>query len=323
MKFLQYLLLLVFVTESYAQPLKLDWQNDLLGKWQVYKMGEETVPDEAKLFLEFMEDKVLMHNQGRIREAEWKVLDIERKILIRTEEGVESWDLVNLDPQYLSIHDTIGDKTVYFKRFEGEIKGTLSIKSTKANLSDLVGTWLVVTVNGQKTPVSLKIIFKANGKMQLNVAKETQKASWQLSSNLSEIILIPEGAAPIQWKITDISTNNLSFVDQGDEMRLTRYIEPVMPDKEALLLGKWTIVEVGGNPASVEGTTRYVSLDATGKLEFFTNEKMEGEASWGLSDTKTGIHIVGIDSNEYWKILSSNEKELLMEMEGLKMLLKK
>jgi hypothetical protein len=323
MRLLLSFVLLAFAIQASTQPLKLDWENDLLGKWQVYKMGEENVPDDAKLFLEFMEDKLLMHNQGRIREAEWKVLDAERKILIRTEEGIESWDLVSIDLTQLSIYDTIGDKTVYFKRFEGEIKGTLSLKTAKASYSDLVGTWLVVTVNGQKTPVSLKIVFNANGQMQLTVAKEIQKANWKLNPGLTEIILVPEGAAPIQWKITEINTDNLSFVDQGDEMRLTRYVEPIMPDKETLLLGKWTIVEVGGNPASVEGQTRFVSLDASGKLTFFTNEKKEGEASWGLSDTRTGIHIVGLESNEYWKILSSNEKELLLEMEGLKMLLKK
>lgn len=318
-----FIFIVITFVKSYAQPLKLNWKEDLVGKWQVYKMDTAAVPAHAKLFLEFLPNKVLMHNQGRIREGEWRVMDVERKILIRTEEGVESWNLLFLDGTQLSIFDTVGNTAVHFKRFQGEIGSTLPTKAVRTTQSDLIGTWLVVSVNGQNSPVNLKISFSTDGQMQLKVGQELQKAVWKLDESKTRIILVPEGAAPIDWIVTEISTDNLSFVDQKDEMRLTRYVYPVTPDTETGLLGKWRIIEVGGVAPPNENIVRSVTFHATGSMEFHSNDKKEGEGSWGLSDTRTGIHIVSKSSNEYWKILSYSEKELLLEIDGLKMLLKR
>jgi hypothetical protein len=60
-----------------------------------------------------------------------------------------------------------------------------------------------------------------------------------------------------------------------------------------------------------------------GKMYFYTNDKKEGEGTWGMNSSKTGFFVISGGGTEQWIICLIDEKELLVEMDGLKMLLSK
>ena len=57
--------------------------------------------------------------------------------------------------------------------------------------------------------------------------------------------------------------------------------------------------------------------------KFYTNDKKEGEGTWGMNSSKTGFFVISGGGTEQWIICLIDEKELVVEMDGLKMLLSK
>jgi len=325
-------LLLIFsylcTQTTIAQPLLPGWGEQLIGTWRVVRMDTTVMAEGVNMFLEFLPDQLLMHNQQNIKKADWKVLEPQRQILIKSEgNNVEAWQVKYIDATKLAIFDTVGYITLYLSRFKGRIEDANSTFAVIASRGDLVGTWLLVSIDEVALPnnVNLTLNVHSSGRMSVKVAKETQLFRWKFNDARSRIKVLKDStSAPIEWIFTEVEKERLCFIDQGKNMRFTRYVAPLSSAQEAMLPGKWKIIEVGGSELpNNESFNRFMVLESTGKLAFFTNEKKEGEGTWGVNSTKNGLFVLSAGGTEHWNVLSVSNDELLLELEELKILLRK
>lgn len=327
-KFLLLILSCLCIQTTIAQPLLPDWGKQLVGTWRVERMDTAVMAEGVNMFLEFLPDQLLMHNQQNIKKAEWKVLEAERQILIKSEgNNIEAWQVKYIDAARLAIFDTVGNVTLYLSRYKGRIEDANSKFAVIASRGDLVGNWLLVSIDDAPIPqnVNLSLEVHSSGRLSVKVAKETQLFRWKFNEARSRIKIIADSTSvPIEWIFTEVEKDRLCFIDQGKNMRFTRYVAPLSSAQEAMLPGKWKIMEVGGSELpNNESFSRFMVLESTGKLAFFTNEKKEGEGTWGLNSTKNGLFVLSGGGTEHWNILSVSKDELLLELEELKMLLRK
>jgi hypothetical protein len=317
------IILSFFGTALNAQPLLPNWSDLLLGKWRVDKMNNELVDADINMFLEFTPDKLLMINPQSTKEAEWRVNEADRVILIKNEnEPIEAWQLRYIDSTRLAIFDTLGFTTLYLSRYQGKIPDNLIPVSVSK--SQICGTWLLVNIDNQPIPpnVNLELSISAFQKLKVKVGPDVQLFKWKLNNESNGIKIQQDSTVQKDWIFMSMENDRMSFMDNGRLMNFTRYNKPLTKTQESLLSAKWTIAEVEAVALPNSQTlVRYMELRSDGKMYFYTNDKKEGEGSWGINSSKTGLFVLSGGGTEQWTILQLEEKELLLEMEGLKMLL--
>jgi hypothetical protein len=329
MKIISFLVIFIAVSiELQAQPLLPGWSALLKGTWRVDRMDTLKLEDGVNMFLEFQETKLLMHNQLNVKEAEWKALEGKRELLIKSDgNSLEAWQIKYIDSFNLSIFDTVGYSNLYLTRYNGNLEDGKHVNTVRCSRSDITGTWLLVSIDNGPIPanVNLTLDIMAAGKLSVKVARETQQFYWKFRKNLDGLSIRADSISkPKDWIFTELEKDRLSFMDNGKLMSFTRYIAPLSTSHEALLAGKWKIMEVEGSELpNNESFSRYMELNKNGKLYFYTNDKKEGEGSWGVNSTKTGLFVLSGGGTELWNIYHLKTDELLLEMEGIKMLLKK
>jgi len=320
-----FIILSVFSISINAQPLLPGWSEMLLGKWRVEKMNNDPIDKDINMFLEFRNDKLLMINPQTTKEAEWRVNEVNREILIKTDKSeIDAWQLKYIDSTHLIIFDTVGFATLYLRKYDGKILS--NINPVKISKSQICGTWLLVNIDNQPIPknVNLELQISSSENLKVKVGQETQRFRWKFNQESNGIKIQQDSVLPKDWIFTSIETDRMSFLDNGRLMNFTRYNAPLLKSQEIFVSGKWKIEEVEGvqMPQS-QSVSRYMELNANGKMYFYTNDKKEGEGTWGMNSSKTGFFVISGGGTEQWIICHIDEKELLVEMDGLKMLLSK
>ena len=328
MKFLlscSFLLLWLMPFNIIAQPLLSGWSRQLIGTWKVTKMDSSVMDKEVEMFLKFTPEKVFMQNPQRNIEAEWKVNEDKRQILIKTGENIEAWEVRFIDSLNLSIFDTVGFSKLSFQRYNGDLELNED-KLISLQKTDIVGTWLLLSIDEAPIPnnMNLTLYVEANNQIKIKAGKEIKLFSWQFNESRTRLQLSnPEKTLSIDWKFISLDSTHLSFIDKDRVMKFARYVSPLSSSQEKLLSSKWKIMEVAGTPASTNNKIRYLELNENGKLTFYTNDKKEGEGTWGIKSSKNAIFILSGGGTELWNILSFSPNEMLLEMGGVKMLLEK
>jgi len=319
-------LLILFIGFSIslqAQPLLLGWSDILQGKWRVEKMNNETVDNNVNMFLEFKNDKLLMINPVSTKEADWRADEAERKILIKSENNpVEAWELKYIDSSSFAIFDTLGASTLYLRRYNLPD----DFAPVKISKSQICGTWLLLNIDGQPIPnnVNLELQISSLEKLKIKVGPETKTYNWTFNRSSNGIKFLQDSSVTKNWVFTAVENDRMSFLDNGRKMNFIRYNAPLTKTQEKLIASKWKIAEVEGvsmpNSATV---SRFMEMKPDGKMYFYSNDKKEGEGSWGMNSSKTGFFVISGDGTEQWLVYQIDEKEMLLEMEGLKMLLQR
>jgi hypothetical protein len=221
------------------------------------------------------------------------------------------------------LYDTLGKATLHLTKFYGKnIQVESSLILSKA---DLVGNWILVSIDNIPVPKEaiLNLMISSGSTLNIRIAKENKLFNWIFNKSINGIKIYPDSSNQYkEWIFTELDREQLIFVDQGQKMRFIRYISPLSQKDEKLLASKWKIVEVGGNTLNEE-KSRYMQLDSKGKMFFYTDNKKEGEGNWGINSGKDSLFILSKGATELWKILFINEQELLLEMENIKMLLRR
>jgi hypothetical protein len=309
---------------SKAQPLMLGWSEKLIANWRVVKIDSIPLAQNIDMFLEFSPDKVVMNNQNKIVEGRWKAIEESREIQINTKESFESWELRYIDSSNLVLYDTLGKATLHLTKFYGKFNTQVE-SSLLLSKADLVGNWILVSIDNIPVPKEaiLNLMISSGSTLNIKIAKENKLFNWIYNKARNGIKIYPDSSIQYkEWIFTELDSDQLVFVDQGQIMRFIRYISPLSHKDEKLLASKWKIVEVGGNTLN-EDKSRYMQLDSKGKMFFYTDDKKEGEGNWGINSGKDSLFILSKGATELWKILFINEQELLLEMDNLKMLLTK
>jgi hypothetical protein len=304
-----------------AQPLAEGWGSTLIGFWKVTEMDTAKIPDDVPLYVEVTEKEFLMFNGAKVQPAEWKIDEEKRQLLLRSNRGIEEWDILHFDSERLEIYDAATQSKMAFKRFEGP-KGTKPQNQVKANISDILGNWLFVSANGQQVPeAELELNFDITGLLQLKSRNKLDSIVWQLNASKTQLMVGLPNEAPESWRLTSLEANSISFMEKGTELRFTRYFEPLTASREPLLHGKWQIIEVGGVPAGDGTSKKSMEFNADGHLYFYTDQEKTAEGSWGLTEAKNAVFVVTVAGEEKWNLLAIGARYLVLEMGELKMLL--
>lgn len=313
---------LAFTCSLQAQPLAEGWGKTLIGFWKVTYMDTMEIPEDVQLYVEVTEQEFLMFNGNKVQPAEWKVDEEKRQLLLRSNRGIEEWDIRYLDSERLEIYDQSTKTGMKFERFDGPVQGAAP-EGLATNISDLLGNWLFVSANGQQVPnAELELNFDVSGLLQLKSRDQLDSLVWQLNATRTQILVGLPNEAPESWRLTAVEANSISFMEKGSELRFTRYFEPLTADRESLLHGKWTIVEVGGQPAGNDASKKRMEFNADGHLYFYTNEEESAKGSWGLTEAKDALFVVTAAGEEKWNLLAIDKKYLVLDMgSNLKMLL--
>jgi hypothetical protein len=314
-------LLIGFTISVNAQPLMPGWSEMLLGKWRVEKMNNQTIDNGVNMFLEFKPDKLLMINPQSTREADWRVNEAEREILIKSEDApLEAWQLRYIDSSNLALFDTLGFTTLFLRRYN--IPSDLF--PVQVSKSQICGTWLLVNIDGQPIPnnINLELQISSLDKFKLKVGAETKNYDWTFNKATNGIKFQQDSTISKVWVFISLENDRMSFLDNGRRMNFTRYNAPLTQSQEKLISAKWKIAEVEGvSMPNSQTVSRYMEMKSDGKMYFYSNDKKEGEGNWGMNSSKTGFFVISGDGTEQWLVYHLNEKEMLLEMEGLKMLL--
>ena len=307
-----------------AQPLIPGWSEKLMGNWRVVRIDSVPLAQNIDMFLEFSLEKVVMNNQSKIVEGKWKAIEEKREIQIITKESFESWQLRYIDSSDLVLYDTLGKATLHLTKFYGKLNTKVE-SSVVLSKSDLVGNWILVSIDDIPVPndATLNLMISSGSTLNIKIAKENKVFNWIFNRARNGIKIYPDSSNHYkEWIFVELDSEQLIFVDQGQKMRFIRYISPLSQKDEKLLASRWKIVEVGGNTLN-EDKSRYMQLDSKGKMFFYTDNKKEGEGNWGINSGKNSLFILSKGATELWKILFLNEQDLLLEMENIKMLLRR
>ena len=305
-----------------AQPLIPGWSDKLIGNWKVVKIDSVPLAQNIDMFLKFSLEKVVMNNQNKIVEGKWKAIEEKREIQIKTNESYESWQIRYIDSSNLVLYDTLGKATLHLTKFYGKLNTKVE-SSVVLSKSDLVGNWILVSIDDIPVPndATLNLMISSGSTLNIKIAKENKVFNWIFNRARNGIKIYPDSSNQYkEWIFTELDSEQLIFVDQGQKMRFIRYISPLSPRDEKYLASKWKIVEVGGNTLN-EDKSRYMLLDPKGKMFFYTDDKKEGEGNWGINSSKNSLFILSKGETELWKIYYLNEQEMLLEMGNVKMLL--
>jgi hypothetical protein len=308
-----------------AQPLMSGWSRLLIGTWKVTKMDSSFMDKEIEMFLKFTPEKVFMQNPQRNLEAEWKVSEDKRQILIKTGENLEAWEVRFIDSLNLSIFDTVGFSTLSFQKYNGDLSFDEN-KLISLHKTDIIGIWLLLSIDEAPIPnnMNLTLNIEANNQLKIKAGKETKIFNWQFNESRTRLQLSnADKTLSIDWKFISMDSTHLSFIDKDRVMKFARYVSPLSSSQEMQLSSKWKIIEVAGTPANTNNRNRYLELNESGKLTFYTNDKKEGEGTWGIKSTKNAIFILSGGGTELWNILAFSPNEMLLEMGGVKMLLQR
>lgn len=318
---LMFFAVIAFGCSLQAQPLAEGWGNTLVGFWKVTEMDTMPIPKDAGLYVEVTAQEFLMFNGSKLQPAEWKVDEQKRQLLLRSSRGIEEWDIRYLDSERFEIYDQSTKTGMKFERFDGPLKGEAP-KGPASNISDLLGHWLFVSANGQQVPnAELELDFDVSGLLELKSRNKLDSLAWQLDATRTQILIGLPNEAPESWRLTAVEANSISFMEKGSELRFTRYFEPLTADREALLHGEWTIVEVGGQPAGNDRSKKKMEFNADGHLYFYTNAEVSAKGSWGLTEAKDAVFVETAAGEEKWNLLAIGKQYLVLEMGELKMLL--
>ncbi len=323
-KYLLSLIILLFADFSWAQPLNTGWSKLLQGKWSVEMIDTLPIDRNINMFLEFQKEKLLMHNPQQTKEVLWKCDEGLREIYILSDGNhVEAWTVRYIDTFSLAIYDTIGFNTLYLSRYDS----SKAVKGVIISRSQICGSWLLVRMDNLPVPknVNLTLDIYSDMKLNVSVADDVQSFHWKLNENHDGMAIANEnGSSTKNWIVTSLDNDKMILFDEGRIMEFCRYLVPLDRSQEKLIAGKWKIVELEGSVMPVsEEFSRYIDLKSEGKLTFATGNKIEGEGTWGLNSTKNSIFILSSGGTELWNIFSINKSEMILELEGLKMLLRK
>ncbi len=312
-----------FTISLQAQPLLPGWSDMLQGKWRVEKMNNETIDKNVNMFLEFKNDKILMINPISTKEANWRADESGRKILIKSDiNPVEAWELKYVDSSSLVIFDTLGASILYLSKYNLPDNFT----PVQVSKSQICGSWLLVNIDGQPIPnnVNLELQISSLDKLKIKVGSETKRYNWTFNKAGNGIKFQQDSSSAKVWVFTAVENERMSFLDNGRQMNFTRYNAPLSKTQEKLIAAKWKIAEVEGAPMpNSEIVSRYMEMNSDGKMYFYSNDKKEGEGSWGMNSSKTGFFVISGGGTEQWLVYQLDEKEMLLEMDGLKMLLQR
>ena len=312
-----------FTISLQAQPLLPGWSDMLQGKWRVEKMNNEAVDNNVNMFLEFNANKLLMVNPLSTKEADWRVNEADREILIKTGDApVEAWQLKYIDSSSLAIFDTLGFTTLYMRRYSLPA----DFVPVQVSKSQICGSWLLVNIDGQPIPnnVNLELQISSLDKLKIKVGSETKRYNWTFNNSGNGIKFQQDSSSAKVWVFKSVENDRMCFLDNGRQMNFTRYNAPLSKTQEKLIAAKWKIAEVEGVPMpNSEIVSRYMEMNPDGKMYFYSNDKKEGEGSWGMNSSKTGFFVISGGGTEQWLVYQLDEKEMLLEMDGLKMLLQR
>jgi hypothetical protein len=310
-----------FTFSLQAQPLLPGWADILQGKWRVEKMNNEAVDNSVNMFLEFNADKLLMINPISTKEADFRVNEADREILIKSSDApVEAWQLKYIDSSSLVIFDTLGFTTLYMRRYSLPA----NFVPVQVSKSQICGSWLLVNIDGQPIPknVNLELQISSLDKLKVKVGPETKLYNWTFNKACNGIKFQQDSSSVKTWVFTIVENDRMSFLDNGRQMNFTRYNAPLSKSQEKIIAAKWKIAEVEGvSMPNSEIVSRYMEMNPDGKMYFYSNDKKEGEGSWGMNSSKTGFFVISGGGTEQWLVYHIDEKEMLLEMDGLKMLL--
>ena len=190
--------------------------------------------------------------------------------------------------------------------------------------SQICGSWLLVNIDGQPIPnnVNLELQISSLDKLKIKVGSETKRYNWTFNKAGNGIKFQQDSTSVKVWVFTAVENERMSFLDNGRQMNFTRYNATLSKTQEKLIAAKWKIAEVEGVPMpNSETVSRYMEMNSDGKMYFYSNDKKEGECSWGMNSSKTGFFVISGGGTEQWLVYQIDEKEMLLEMDGLKMLL--
>jgi hypothetical protein len=316
-------LLLIISSRLSAQPLLEGWSEMLLGKWKVDRIDTIIMASGVNMFLDFQEDKLLMINPSATKEAQWKANEASKEIYIKTQgDLVEAWQVRYIDKSHLQIFDTIGFSMLYLSKYD-PLKDVPTVPISR---SEICGTWLLLNIDGVALPrnVNLELQILASGTLKIKIAQELQIYTWKFNAEKNGVLLLKDNVIEKEWLFSEVDNKSFSFYEKGRKMNFTRYNAPLSSSQEKSLVAKWKIMEVEGSlMPNNEFISRYMELNSNSKMYFYSNDKKEGEGNWGINSTKSAILIISGGGTELWNIYHLENDELLLELEGIKMLLKK
>lgn len=309
-----------------AQPLRIDWSYDLFGTWKVKMLDDKYVPDNIEMFLDFQKERVLMYNQGNVKEGSWKANEADRLILILSENEMDVWRLIYFDSLHLSIQDTVAKVTLHLERskseeFKSKVKGSVK----PFGFSDVLGSWILLTIDDKNAPsqMNLQLDISTDSSLTITSSKLKQICNWTFNEDKNKIFLVPDSSKKsFEWILVDADADYLSVMDKGKLLRFLRFKRPLTEFDFDKIYGNWQIVELAGT-SLLSQPARFIEFRNKGQLTFFTEDKKEGEGKWGFSKEGDGITIISGGNTESWKVLYYDNSYILLELNTLKMLLGK
>lgn len=305
-----------------AQPYMIGIENSFEGYWQLKQIDAQPLPKEANIYIQFDGNQLLLVNGENQKGGSWAWNHPERQFVVETD-STEVWSLMAFVPmRLLVLREESSQKLLTLSAMPPPADGEF----VRAYASDLVGEWLLSAVNDipAQNQSSVSLQLSAYGRLFIDAGVEKDSIFWRMGPRRESIITLIKlnnAEQAESWSLLQIDKDNVEFKDpNGARLRFSRYSRPILPSDMQKLLGRWRIVEISGQGPE---QLNYPSFEfrQDGELVFFVGKQPTEKGAWGLSDTGDVIQFATTAGNEGWKVLYWTPKEMLLEMNELKMVL--
>ena len=305
-----------------AQPYQVGIENNFEGYWQLKQVDNQPLPESASIYIQFDDNQLLLVNGEDQKGGRWAWNHPQRQFIVETD-STEIWTLMAFVPKRLLV---LREETSQKLLTLSAMPAPPHSQFVQAYASDLLGEWLLSAVNdvAAQNTRSVSLQLSAYGRLFIDAGAEKDSIFWRMGPKRERIVTMVEPNNMEQsesWSLLQIDKESMEFKDpNGARLRFSRYSRPILPSEMKQLLGRWRIVEISGQGPEQLNYPAFEFLE-NGELRFFLGDQSTEKGAWGLSDTGDRFQFATSAGNESWSILYWTNKEMLLEMNNLKMVL--